>query len=287
MQCRFIYEVYKTTNAQLKFSIIRKYGSCEHLIRMAHFSESRLILNLRRILYIYGLWPKSTSYRIYYVYSYCLHIIVSFAYALTQTINLLISINDDVDRFTESVYSTLTVLAYLFKLINYMYYRDHLNECLTKLKKMQRNSRSNENIFRAKLKNLSKLTIVFFFGANCTVLAAALKTLLSTTPVLPIASWYPLDWQHNRRDFWIVFTHDILGAFIVGQVNLGMDSYAYYLMAMITAQFQMLHVQIEQLGTNFDEIDKSERSHEMALRGNAVSLNLCLKEHEIILELVL
>lgn len=253
---------------------------------MAHFSESTLIVSLKRLLYVYGLWPKKSAHISYYVYSYCLHIFISFAYSLFQTINLLMSVND-VDRFTESVYSTLTVLAYLFKLINYKYYQNHIIECLTKLMEIQRNSRSNEIIFRTKLAFLNKLTVAFFFGANCTVIAAALKPILSEKSVLPIASWYPLDWQHNSRDFWIVFTHDILGAFIVGQVNLGMDTYAYYLMAMITAQFEILHVHIEKLGTDFDEFDQTHQSHERAIKESSYSMKLCLKEHQMILELVL
>lgn len=252
---------------------------------MAHFSESSLIVNLRRILFIFGLWPKATTHTLYFIYSYILHIIISFAYSFFQTVNLLLSLND-ANNFIESVYSTLTVLAYLFKLLNYMYYREQIIGCLTKLMKMQQNNRSNENIFRTKVKYLDKLTIAFYFGANCTVLAAALKTLLSKEPVLPIASWYPLDWRHNRRDFWIVFTHDILGAFIVGQINLAMDSYAYYLMAMITAQFEMLHIHVEALGTNFDEIKTTRRSYENALRENELSLDLCIEEHQQILELV-
>lgn len=252
---------------------------------MAHFSESGLIINLRRILYIFGLWPETTTHPLYYIYSYSLHIFISLAYSLFQTINLVLSIND-VDNFIESVYSTLTVLAYIFKLLNYIYYRDHIIECLTKLMKMQQSIRSDENIFRAKLKYLDRLTIAFYFGANCTVLAAALKTLLSKSPILPIASWYPLDWRHNSRDFWIVFTHDILGAFIVGQTNLAMDSYAYYLMGMITAQFEMLHIHVKKLGTNFKKIEKTQRSYDNACRENELSLDLCIKEHQKLLELV-
>lgn len=249
---------------------------------MAHFSENNLIVNLKRLLFVYGLWPKSTTHRFYRYYSYILHIIISFAYSLFQTINLLMSIND-VDRFTESVYSTLTVLAYFFKLMNFMYHRDHIIKCLTMLTNMERNHRSSEEIFRVKLDSLNKLTIIFFFGANCTVLAAAFKSILSEKPVLPIASWYPLDWGNNSRDYWIVFTHDILGAFIVGQVNLGMDSYAYYLMAMVTAQFEMLHVQIKELGTNFDG-EQTGKLDERLLRQNDQSLTLSLKEHQTILE---
>lgn len=253
---------------------------------MAHFSESTLIVSLKRLLYVFGLWPETNSHSLYYVYSYCLHIFISLAYSFFQTVNLFMSIND-VDRFTESVYSTLTVLAYLFKLINFMYYQNHIIGCLSKLIQMQRNSRSNENIFRAKVAFLNKLTVSFYFVANCTVIAAAFKPLFSKQPVLPIASWYPLDWQHNSRDFLIVFTHDILGAFSVGQINLGMDSYAYYLMAMITAQFEMLHVHIEELGTDFDDSDQTHQPDKRIIEESVNSMVLCLKEHQLILELVL
>lgn len=193
----------------------------ESVISMAHFSKNPLISYIRRLLNIFGLWPGATRQRLYHVYSYNLHIIVSFAYTVFQAINLIKTM-DNVTRFTESIYSGVTVIAYLLKLSNFLYYESHLINCLNKLTYMQENHRSNEIIVREKLATLNKLTTVFFFGAHCTVLAAALKSILSETPILPIESWYPLDWQHNSRDFWIVFVHDLFGAFIVGQVNLGL-----------------------------------------------------------------
>lgn len=88
---------------------------------------------------------------------------------------------DDVDHLTESLYATLTVLAYIFKLLNFYYYKGNIIECLTKLLKIQQTCRSNENIFRSKLEYLNKLTVFFYIGANCTVISGAFKTFLATT----------------------------------------------------------------------------------------------------------
>lgn len=133
---------------------------------------------------------------------------------------------------------------------------------------------------------------MFYCGANCAVLAGIFKTLLASDYDLPIPSWYPLDWKHNRQHYWIVYSYNAVGAFIVANVNVTMDCYAYYIMGMITAQFDMLYQQIERLGTNLDEVGKRVQeevyettlSYDMAMKSNVKLARLYLEEHESILE---
>lgn len=67
-------------------------------------------------------------------------------------------------------------------------------------------------------------------------------------------------------------------------MTVGMDSYAFYLMFMITAQFETLHVHMEQLGKNIVGSDPSSSSYKSELRENTFSFSLCLKEHRLLLE---
>ncbi len=247
------------------------------------YSENPLSKNLRRMLYIFGLWPDPTSHPLYNIYSFLLHTIVSLAYSICMFVNILKNIND-VDRFTETLTSTLAVLSTFFKLLNYNYHKRNIIECYEKLSAIQQTNRSNDKIFYAKLDNLKRLSLIFYIGANCSVLAAIFKTLLATDFQLPIPSWYPFDWKHNRRDYWMVYGHNMIGAFIVGNLNVTMDCYAYYLMGMVTAQFEMLHHQIEELGTNFTKVDDDKFSYEMAKKDNILSAKLSVKEHQSIVK---
>lgn len=253
---------------------------------MVNFSDNRLSRSLRGILYIFGLWPESsTTNPLYDIYSFLLHIIISLAYSICMFVNILKNIND-VDHFTETVCSTLAVLSTFFKLLNYIYYKRNIIQCYENLSAIQQTNRPNDKSFHAKLANLNRLSLIFYCGANCSVFAAIFKTLLATDLELPIPSWYPLDWKQNRRDYWIVYGHNTIGAFIVGNLNVTMDCYDYYLMGMVTAQFEMLHQQIEELGTNFKKVDETTLTYDMALRDNVLSAKLCLMEHQSILELV-
>lgn len=235
------------------------------------------------MLYIFGLWPEESTHPLYHVYSALLHIIIPLAYTICISINILKNIND-VDRFTETFCVALAVLSTFFKLINYIYYKRNIIKCYAKLSEIQQNSRSIDKIFTVKLETLTMLTFMFYVGAFCTVIAAIFKTIIATEFELPIPSWYPLDWKNNRRDYWIVYSHNAIGAFIVGSLNVTMDCYAYYLMGMVAAQFEMLYARIEELGTNFNGIDQKKLSYEMARKENIFLLKLCLKEHQNILE---
>lgn len=252
---------------------------------MVDYSENDLSKNLRHMLYVFGLWPESTTHPLYKVYSLVLHISIPIVYSVCTFVNILKNIND-MDHFTETLCSTLAVLSTFFKLLNYIYYKSNIIECYAKLSAIQQKSKPNDTIFYAKLHNLKRLSLMFYCGANSSIIAAIFKTLLATDYQLPIPSWYPLDWKHSRRDYWIVYAHNTIGAFIVGNLNVTMDCYAYYLMGMVTAQFEMLHQRIEELGTNLGEVDNPKLSRKGAMVENVLSARLCFVEHQSILKSV-
>ncbi|KAJ6646565.1 Odorant receptor 59a, partial [Pseudolycoriella hygida] len=106
--------------------------------------------------------------------------------------------------------------------------------------------------------------------------------LLSERPELPLPSWYPVDWKHIRRNFWIVYAHEVIGAIIMTSVSVGIDGYVYYLMGMVSSQLKILGNRLEKLGSEEvlggNLVEKTETNHL-----NRNKLKLCIKEHQDIL----
>lgn len=191
-------------------------------------SEVELSSLLLRNLNLFGLWPNTSSTlcrRLYWIYSYVLHFMVSFTYAIFTSIN--IAFLDDLNEITVALYPTLTIVAYFSKLLNYYYYKDGFIRCLSMIYDIQKRNSNEENRFaKTKLKYITMLTLFFFVVGQFTIFVACVRPLLSEKPTLPLPSFYPLlDWKHNRKHFWIVYVHEVIGAIIMVNVSVGIDGY--------------------------------------------------------------
>lgn len=197
------------------------------VVKMNNPSEVKLSSLLLRNLNLFGLWPNTSSrlhLHLYWIYSYILHFTISFIYAAFTSINIIFL--GDLKQITVALYPTLTIVAYFSKLLNYYYYKDGFIRCLSMIYDIQKRNSDDENHFaKKKLKYITILTLFFFVVGQFTIFVASIRPLLLDTPELPLPSWYPIDWKHNRGNFWIVYLHEVIGAIIMVNVSVGIDGY--------------------------------------------------------------
>lgn len=167
-------------------------------------NQTRLSSFLTTILYIFGLWPKTLLKQAYKVYSYLLHFITSFLFCLFMLIKLFTNINN-VEEMIESLYPTLVVVAYIFKLLNYYQFGENIINSLNKLFNLQLCSQSDKKIFNSRLGALTKLTSFLYCMSNFTWCVACSKTFLGSNTELPVPSHYPIDCRGSNLYFWIVY----------------------------------------------------------------------------------
>lgn len=235
---------------------------------------------LTTILHIFGLWPNTSVKKAYRIRSYTLHFITSFLFCLFMLINLMTNLND-IEKMIESLYPTLVVLAYIFKLLNYYKYGENIINSLSKLSNLQLFGQSDDKIFNFRLSDLSKLTSLMFCVSNFAWCVACSKTFLVSNTELPVPSRYPIDWRGNKLYFWIVYIHQSVGGFILVNCNIGMDCLAYYLMGMVAAHFEILQSHIKLIGSN---IRRTGHQHLTDSESIDLSIKLCVDEHQQILE---
>lgn len=166
-------------------------------------NQTKLISFLTTILYVFGLWPKTTLKKSYRIYSSIFHLFTSFPFFLFMLVKLVTIRN--VDEIIEMLYPTLVVLAYIFKLLNYYKYGEQIINSLNKLSNFQLSSHSDDKIFNSRLGALTKLTSFLYCVSNFTWAVACTKTFLGSNLELPVPSQYPIDWRGNKLYFWIVY----------------------------------------------------------------------------------
>lgn len=171
-------------------------------------NQTKLSSFLTTILYVFGLWPKTTQKKSYRIYSYIFHFFTSLPFFLFMLVKLVTTRN--VDEIIELLYPTLVVLAYIFKLLNYYKYGEKIINSLNKLLNCQLYNRTDDEIFSSRLGALTKLTSFLYCVSNFTWVVACSKTFLGSNLELPVPSQYSIDWRGNKLFFWIVYLQSVI-----------------------------------------------------------------------------
>lgn len=212
------------------------------------------------LLHNYGLFPDENSSQYYWTYSYIFHFFISTIYVICALIYAGINLTD-MEKSTDALSSTLTILSFVLKMINYHYYRQQIVDFVPKLYAM-RVFESPDEIDVSKVANrfLSQLTLSFYFCGHITIIIGCFKAFREEEPEMPMVSWFPCDWQHDSLSFWIVYPYAVVCCFTIMHVNIGLDCFAAFMMDSIGTQFDITAVRLEKMGTavitNDDEMQK-------------------------------
>lgn len=227
------------------------------------------------ILHVYGLFPnksqKSTNY--YWIYSYVFHFFISLVFVFFALTYVVINITD-IEKTTDALYTTLTILAYLFKMFNYYYYKEQIVNFIPKLYKLQEvNSPEEMELSNEKQRDVSRLSYSFLFAGHLAIGTSCFKAFSKENPEMPLVCWYPVDWQNDLTSFWIVYPYSVICAFVIMHVNITLDCFSYYLMDTIATQLDVTGKRLEQLGNNVKNNEQEQQK-----------LVNCIKHHQHVLE---
>lgn len=194
------------------------------------------------ILHMFGLWQYSkskTSFNLYTFYSYALHFIFSLMYLMCMVLNFLYI--DSIINATDALFPTLTVLAYCFKLVNFYLNADGMQNIFKDTMTFQLKNDDEISLTNEKLRSVYRLSVCFLIAAHLTIILAFVRVVfINDPPELPLPCWYPLDWQNISLHYWIVYAYQMIGAFIILNVNATLDLYSIFLMAVIDKQMEIL-----------------------------------------------
>ncbi len=181
---------------------------------------------------------------------------------------MIINISD-IEKTTDAMYTTLTIVAYLFKIFNYYYYKEQIVNFVPKLYALQELNSDEEIVLSNKMEqDVSRLTYSFLFAGHLAIGTSCFKAFSKENPEMPLVCWYPLNWQNDATSFWIVYPYSVVCAFVMMHVNITLDCFSYYLMDTIATQVVIIGRRLERLSNDATEQEK---------------LNICIKRHQHVL----
>lgn len=226
------------------------------------------------ILNAYGLFPRSHIYEKYYwIYSYIFHFLISCAFVFFALMYIAVNISD-INKISDALYTTLTILAYLFKIFNYYHYKEQIVKFVPKLYAL-RNSNTDDELKSANEmeQDVAKLSYYFLFAGHLAIGTSCFKAFSKTNPEMPLVCWYPLDWQNDPTSFWILYPYSVFCAFAIMHINITLDCFSYYLMDTVATQVTLVGKRLEEFG-----------KHGVSYEEEYKRLNDCVKRHQHLLE---
>lgn len=202
------------------------------------------------ILLFNGLWHPFKRSKIlqwfYKTYSTILLFIFSIVYTILLVCNLLFI--TDLDDITARLYISLTEVALVVKVINFVVQNHDWQELLNGFKIFPLKSVHEETYVQGRIRFFQRIMYLYFFFPNCAAQTLALSAYLLPGNNLVFYGWYPgFDWEHNRRDYLIVYLYQHIGIFITCNINVGIDTYYCFTMHMVSAQFGILGKRLQSL----------------------------------------
>lgn len=196
---------------------------------------SKLLVFIFRIS---GLWYYPDTTVAYKLYAFLLHFVFSFLYTICFVVNVFFL--TDVSDATDSLCITLTVVALLVKVFNFFWYNTLIQRNLEKIQQFQLIDDNEIRLVNSRTKMFSKLMVYYYCICNTTGITTFINAIFVTPPKLPFPGWYPMDWQHNNRDYWLTYFYQTLGMAMEINWNITIELFPCYVMFMISVKMELL-----------------------------------------------
>lgn len=216
-------------------------SSCKHYLRHP-------VQRLTRVLHIVGLWPSRGAAFGYTAYAIAFQLIFTVAYDAFKCASF--RHQTDLSVITRAMFICLTELSLAVKIANFWLHMDAMQRLFVEIEHgIVARDEHERQTYDGALRFLGNVITWFLVTANTTGLFSYVGPVLVAEPMLPYPGWYPgLDWQRSQRDYWLVWSYQVMGMFFQIQMLVIIEVFFIYLMVIASAQLQVLGGRIEQIG---------------------------------------
>lgn len=156
----------------------------------------------------------------------------------------------DFSDLTYRLFMSSTKVAFTMKVLNHFFN----NKSIQKIRKMHKEfeilSPHEDESIQKLITIFGIILFLYYLLSNMTITLWNISTLYADEKVLAFSGWYPgFDWEHNQRDYWIIFIYQYIGITITGNLNVSIDSFFCFSMYLISAEFEILGNRLKEIQT--------------------------------------
>lgn len=252
---------------------------------------SKLSNFYQRYLRFVGLWKPSKKSKlsdIYTIYGLTFLFMFSFLYTFCMTLKIFYITN--VKDTTTVLFMSLNEVSLFIKVVYFYVQNRKIQKLLGELNNFDLYNDDEQQLINDRINFFWKLNLFYYIIANWATSSTEIAALFANETMLPFTGVYPgLDWQHNRRDYWIVYFYQCAGMLFTCNMSMSVDMYPCFFIYMISIELRVLGRRMRALGYVNDNNEKNGKTMNMEERKkyeiNAIKdLIDCIKKHQTILQ---
>ncbi|CAD7086938.1 unnamed protein product [Hermetia illucens] len=230
--------------------------------------------NFHMIWRVAGRNPPQNHPGLYLAYSVVLNMIVTICIPVLVLAEVLRF--QDTEALMQDMVFYVEILVTSLKFFTLWYYTDKFEIANGLLLILDKNTKSDweRAVVRQIIAKANRIFTTYFWITSVVLLWSIFGALFAKERQLLCAIWLPFDWRLSRGWFWLAFTYETLGLYLLICISVPNDCYAPMYLMILNGHFQNLVSRIESIGNKNQTGDQAKKE-----------LIECIRLHEIITEI--
>lgn len=207
-----------------------------------------------KILKLLGLWHYEDAMRIpYLLYSGMLHSVSTIPYTIMMCMDVVQASN--LEKFTNTMYMTLTELGLVAKLVNVWCYSRILADffaAFTHDKLYQLQDVEEQQSWQRTQTNYTRIAFLYFTMSLSALASAFVGALYSEDYELPFPNAPPFDWR-TPCGYWYAYCYELLAMSITCLSNCAFDMIQCYMLLQLSLCFKVIVGRLERMGASRED----------------------------------
>lgn len=192
------------------------------------------------------MWPSGNRTIFYKLYTATVLLIFFVCYTTFKC--LYLSEVKSVSETTYLSFVSLTEMTLFVKILLFLHQNDIVRSNQEYLEKFVAVTSDEKEICERNMMFFWKMAISYGVLTNLTSFLSFLVPLTASEPSLPFLAWYPVDWQHQRHIYWMVYWYQVIGMLIQCNTLVCIEMYVVYLMITVSTYLEVLGHRLTLIG---------------------------------------
>lgn len=234
---------------------------------------------------IVGLWLPETQTTLYKLYIFLIQPVFFYAYTFFKC--MYIFELKSVGEASILAFVCLTEIALILKMINFLFKNTFVRENHRLIKEFVFENDDECKVFSEKIRIFRYIFVAFWTLTAATGVFSYSIPFFEDESTFPYLAWYPWDWHHNRRTWWILYVYQVTGMLVQSNVLIGLELYCVYLLIVLSAYISILSTRLNNIGYKSGE---KESTGDKAFNNSDISIlkfTECIEQHQYLLRFVI
>lgn len=154
----------------------------------------------------------------------------------------------DIRETTFFTFVCLSEVALVIKISIFLKRNESVRKNQIYLESFLLRSPEEQNICNNYMIEFKKIAFIYIILTNSTCILSFIVPLTLKEPTLCYLAWYPVDWQHDRRYYWMVYIYQMIGMIFQANTLICLELYTVYMLISTSTYLRVLDYRFRRIG---------------------------------------